>query len=218
MKARFLGLLLAACVLRPSAAWASTIPTLDLARGKVSLAVGGLPLPLLGMVAGTLAVDYALTATTSVGAVACPWGLVGARLVGRVPQGNESVALGWSVEGGLVGPMTRADTYGSWYSNLEGGRPPARTAAERAEQVLLRQPNVSTVLHPSLLVAASKGPLTVRCAIGPAWVLNTTHRAGGLIFDNFLTMVINPEIGWRVLPQGELTVSGQGLMGWRQTF
>jgi hypothetical protein len=207
-------LCVATAALHPQTAEASTTPSIDLERGRTRVAVGGLPLP----GAFTLTADHDILENLSVGAVYCPWTYTGGRLVGPLIRSTESPSkLGWSIEGGLRGTASLADWYGF---PLASGTwsPPMLNAETSGPFFLLRNPDYGTVFHPSIVFSFEGRGFTTRCAVGPAWVMNVTNQNGGLIYDHFFHLVFNPEIAWRITPGGELTLSGQGGLGWRQAF
>lgn len=224
MRSRFLlaCLLLATGVIVPEVAEASTTPSLSFEKGRTRVAFGGLPLALIALDRGsfTLAADYNIREDLSVGGVYSPWTYTGGRVVGRLTRAPDAMfKVGWSIEGGLRGTAALADGYGFPLSTLEIFPPNFEPGSPQwGEYYLSRSPDFGTVLHPAAAFSYEFGSFSTRFTIGPAWVMNVANRDGGLIYDHYLHVVFNPELAWRLTPGGELTLSGQGGLGWRQAF
>lgn len=180
-------------------AMASTMPVLDLRQDQTTIS-GGLY---------TFAVDRTLDDRTAVGLAVAPMlGVAGGRWTRRLAGGADEPSWGFSLHLGTTPPdftgTPKTEAYGSVLAPQTGLGYRTDTYA-----------GWTAVLHPQLVGSLPLGPLRLRLAVGPAALLSSLSHQGGQKLRGDLLLVINPEVALRILPQAELTLLGQGLVGVR---
>jgi|GEM_PF-1599914 len=178
---------------------ASTMAVLDL-RQDQTLVSGGLY---------TFAVDRTLDDRTALGLAVAPLlGVAGVRWTRRLAGGADEPSWGFSLHVGTTPPdftgIPKTEAYGSVLAPQTGLGYLTDTYA-----------GWTAVVHPQLVGSLPLGPLRLRLAVGPAALLSSLSHQGGQKVRGDLLLVINPEVALRILPQAELTLLGQGLVGLR---